>query len=127
MFVVYILIGAALLGILWVSLRAIGLPRYREKPEKILDAEIEFSEPDGLGETAAKLPNGMVRSFQDGWYQVDLLQPYRIGDREARSTRISARHSGYPISRARKTKLDLLSVNGELSTGQRFITSIRRS
>ena len=69
----------------------------------------------------------MVRGHVGDAYEVDFLEPVSIDGRISRGASITARHVGYPISRANHHKFDVRAVSGKLDTGQQFTALIRRA
>jgi hypothetical protein len=126
MFIPYALIGIAIFGIVYVALRARGIPRFAENPNRIIGAKILFSGVNGLDLDAKQLPDAVVSDYQDPHYRVVFEAPVDIGTRPSKEARISARHVGYPISRMRRSRFGVLAVNGQLDTGQFFRADVRR-
>ncbi len=86
----YVLIVSAVLGLTYVLARASGLIRLTEKPNKVLDTEIEFLAPEGL-DSESLLPNAKIVEYKDGQYRVAFNHKFESQGRISSEARISAR------------------------------------
>ena len=120
------MIGIALLGVIWAGLRAFGLPRFREHPILILGEKIQLQEPEGLGANPPEIPQGVIWHFEEGTYRVQFVKPLTIDGQTTKGATITARHAGFPISRAIRRRFAKRAVCGKLDTGEQFIAMIRR-
>lgn len=121
----HFLIGTALLGIIWACLRALGLPRYSEYPTVVLGRTIQLKQLEGLGNDPPDSLEGDIWHFEDDTYRVLFAQPITINGRTTKGATITARHVGYPISRAKRLLFRTRAVCGKMDSGQQFTAMIR--
>jgi hypothetical protein len=116
-----VLFGVAVAAGLVALYSALGGPalwRRAEHSDRVVGGTISLKGVEGL-EGHTVLPSGVVTSYEDGRYLVNLEAPVVTNSGEARALRVTARHLGFPISAARPRRS--VAVNGELATGQQFI------
>ena len=123
----YLLISIAVLGSMWIGVRAFGLIRFNEKPDAIIGAKIRLVELDGFGATPPDFAECVIQSYSDHSYRVEFLESLAIDGCTAKGALIAARHVGYPISRAGRWKRRICAVTGELDSGQRFTALVQRA
>ena len=123
--VVYGVIVASLLGIAYQALGGRALLGLRERPARLIGTRIQLRPDDGLeGVAIAALPAAVVDRFDGEKYRALFASPFEYEGRNHEWVEFSARHAGYPVSRAGRRSL--VAVNATLAGGQPFIARIVR-
>ena len=122
--IVYAVIIAALLGVIYQALGARAIFRFRERPERVIGARLRFHADEGLDPITPGLPVAAVQEYDGQRYRAVFEHPFAYGGQQRRFVQFSARHLGYPVSRVGRRRL--LAINGELDGGDRFIGRIIR-
>jgi hypothetical protein len=124
-FLVPALILLALLGAVYLGLGGRAVFLRREHPDRILAARVRLTEIDGVGPTPPTVVEGIVQSFDGGFYRIAFAESVEIAGRTEHSATVSARHLEYPVSAA--SGHGILAVNGKLESGQGFIALLARA
>ena len=122
--IVYAVIIAALLGIIYQALGGRAIFRFREHPDRVLGARLRFRADEGLERIAAGLPVAAVQEFNGQHYRAVFEHTFDYGGKQQHFVTFSARHAGYPVSHVGHRRL--LAINAELEGGDRFIGRITR-
>jgi hypothetical protein len=86
---------------------------------------IQLREPEGLGDNPPEMPEGVIWNFENDTYRVKFTQPLMIDGRATKGASITARHAGFPISRAKRHVFGTRAICGKLDTGEQFTAMIR--
>jgi hypothetical protein len=126
MLLIYLVIGASIVSVIYLALGGRAMFRAKEKPQKLLAKKVLFFEIDGLGAEPPEFPTAVVSSFSNNSYRVDFTEPLEVEGQIENHATITARHIGYPVSNAPTSNTGVLAVNGTLQSNQPFMARVRR-
>lgn len=121
--IIAVIAFAIIVPLLVYQLRGSGfLPLFKEKPEKILNKEVVLSGIDGLGKDFKKEITGIIKKYENSKYTMELFEPLEIDGKQISSLFVTSRHSGYPVSAAKKRGIIAVNCVSEDNIG--FISEI---
>ncbi len=123
-YLIYIIIALAILGAIYVQTGGRARFGTHEHPDRILGVRVRFSEVDGLTKYTTTLPSAIIRTFENGTYHAEFVEPFEWESTKESFVDLSPRHVGYPISKVRKR--GVLAVCGILESGRQFISLLNR-
>jgi len=119
LYILIVLIAAAIVFLLTGGRAWFGT---HEHPERILGALVKFEEVDLIWELPPKLPDAVIRAFENGCYRADFVAHLEIENIKETYVDLRPRHEGYPISRV--TRRGKSVVSGKLESGRIFLATL---
>lgn len=117
---VYGIIALALIGAVYLATGGRAWFGARERPERILGVRLRFSDVEGYPHPSS-LPDAVVREWNGREYRAEFIEPIGAGEREVL---LSARHVGFPVSRASTWRG--CSVAATIGAGDGFVAMVRQ-
>lgn len=119
----YALIAFALGITIYFGMGGRSLFPHPERPERVADRRIRFSEPNWMGSNPPHIPNAIINSYDGEFYTAQFEEPLHLSGTSIREVQLRARHVGYPLSGV--SKRGFLAVTGKLENDVAFLSLIR--
>ena len=98
--------------------------RKKERPEFVLGAYLQITDPVGLGPDTPAFPPAVATAFKENTYRLEFVEPFEFEGRHEDYVVISARSALSPVSGVKKS--GILDINGMFESGAGFVASLVR-